>query len=253
MTAHSVAAAFVSTWISRFGVPSEIVTDRGRQFESALFHALTKLLGCSRLRTTSYHPATNGLVERFHRTLKAALMCIGNTAEWVSSLPVALLGIRTALHAELNCSPAELVYGTTLRLPSEFYASQTTPSLGDSAAYLVKLQQAFRCLRPSPPRERHTQSPYVSPDLMNSSHVFLRTDAVRRSLQPPYTGPHPVLSRTPKTSIIRVNGREETVSNDRLKPAHVLNPDVSAEALASFSPPSHPPSSPSPKTVTWRL
>ncbi|XP_064480559.1 uncharacterized protein LOC135394048 [Ornithodoros turicata] len=63
MTAHSVAAAFVSTWISHFGVPSEIVTDRGRQFESALFHALTKLLGCSRLRTTSYHPATNGLVD----------------------------------------------------------------------------------------------------------------------------------------------------------------------------------------------
>ncbi|XP_064480546.1 uncharacterized protein LOC135394041 [Ornithodoros turicata] len=165
-------------------------------------------------------------------------MCIENTAEWVSSLPVALLGpaCRTQLFrncsgcagelfAFVNCSPAELVYGTTLRLPSEFHASQTTLSPGDSAAYLVKLQQAFRCLRPSPPRERHNQSPYVSPDLKNSSHVFLRTDAVRRSLQPPYTGSHPVLSRTPKTSIIRVNGREETVSNDRLKPAHVLNPE----------------------------
>ena len=73
ITAEVVAQTFLTGWISRFGVPSTIVTDRGRQFESQLWTNLMSLLGSKRSRTTSYHPQTNGMVERFHRQLKAAL------------------------------------------------------------------------------------------------------------------------------------------------------------------------------------
>lgn len=73
ITADVVAKAFVSTWVSRFGVPSTLTTDRGRQFESALWRELMQLLGTTRCRTTAYHPSANGLVERFHRQLKASL------------------------------------------------------------------------------------------------------------------------------------------------------------------------------------
>ena len=73
ITAETVAQAFLSGWISRFGVPSTIVMDRGRQFESQLWNTLMRLLGSKRARTTAYHPQTNGMVECFHRQLKAAL------------------------------------------------------------------------------------------------------------------------------------------------------------------------------------
>ena len=66
ITAEAVAQAFLSGWIARFGVPSTIVTDRGRQFESHLWDALMTLLGSKRARTTAYHPEANGMVERFH-------------------------------------------------------------------------------------------------------------------------------------------------------------------------------------------
>ena len=73
ITAPTVAQALVSGWVSRFGVPSTITTDRGSQFESSLWSALMKFLGTTRIRTTSYHPQANGLIERFHRHLKGAL------------------------------------------------------------------------------------------------------------------------------------------------------------------------------------
>ena len=81
MTATTVAQALLSGWISHFGVPSTITTDRGAQFESALWTELMKYLGTIRLRTTSYHPQANGLIERFHRQLKAALRA-QSTPQW---------------------------------------------------------------------------------------------------------------------------------------------------------------------------
>ena len=63
MTADNVAHAFVDCLIPRFGVPSPVTTDRGRQFESILWQHLMEILGCKRIRTTSYHPIANGIIE----------------------------------------------------------------------------------------------------------------------------------------------------------------------------------------------
>lgn len=68
-----MGCAFVTTWVARFGCPTKIVTGRGPQLESAVFHELLCFHGTHRLRTSAYHPQTNGLVERFHRQLKATL------------------------------------------------------------------------------------------------------------------------------------------------------------------------------------
>jgi cleavage and polyadenylation specificity factor subunit 1 len=69
ITADTVAHALLTGWISRFGCRQPITTDQERQFESQLFHSLARLCGIQPSRTTAYHPAANGFVERFHRTL----------------------------------------------------------------------------------------------------------------------------------------------------------------------------------------
>ena len=63
----------------------------------------------------------NGMIERFHRQLKSVLRSYPNTTDWVDTLPMALLGIRTTLKQAYHCTSAELVYGTTLRIPGEFF------------------------------------------------------------------------------------------------------------------------------------
>ena len=66
-------------------------------------------------RTTAFHPAANGLVERMHRSLKAAIMCRAEE-RWTEALPLAFLGIRTTFKEDLQASVGELVYGKPLQI-----------------------------------------------------------------------------------------------------------------------------------------
>ena len=233
ISADTVARTFVSGWVARFGVPSTVTTDRGRQFTSHLWRALTELLGCHHLRTTAYHPSANGMVERFHRQLKASLKA-KTPVHWTDSLPMTLLGIRTALKSDLHCSVAELVYGSTLRLPGEFF-QQSLP-VDDPASLVGRLKSAMHLLRATPVRPQPQRKVHIDKELSSCTHVFVRNDSVRKPLQPPYDGPYRVLSREHKYFKLDLNRRQDTVSVDRLKPAHL---DVASEATTP--PPSTPP------------
>ena len=244
ITAEEVARVFLSGWISRFGVPSTIITDRGRQFESQLWNSLMSLLGTKRSRTTAYHPQTNGMVERFHRQLKAALKAQPNPDAWMDSLPLILLGIRTALKADLSTTAAEMVYGTTLHLPGEFFTTSSATPLADPSDFVTTLQKHFKSIQPSPPRLTQRNS-NISPGLSTATHVFVRHDAVRKPLQPPYDGPYLVVKRTDKHFTIKVNSRNENISINRLKPAHL---DQQQELSTELSPTNNSPHSQSPPT-----
>ena len=139
ITAKTMEEAFVTHWIAHFGVPSIISTDRGSQLESALWEHLMQLLRAKRICTTAYHPMSNGLVELFHLQLKASLKCQPIPAIWVSAMPLVLLGIRTA-HKQNSCfSAEELVYGTTLHLPGEFFVSTKSSNTTEPFSYVAKL------------------------------------------------------------------------------------------------------------------
>ncbi|KRZ15995.1 Gag-Pol polyprotein [Trichinella zimbabwensis] len=96
------------------------MTDRGRQFNSQLWPTITKLIGCKHIATSAYHPQSNGLIERFHRHLKSALIAHmhQNGIRWTEALPLVLLGLRSAVKADLCHAPAELIYVSSLRLPA---------------------------------------------------------------------------------------------------------------------------------------
>ena len=76
--AEPVAREFVNEVISRHGVPYKILTDQGRNFESDLWKKVFDVMGIEKLRTSAYHPKTDGQVERFNRTLKALLTSFVN-------------------------------------------------------------------------------------------------------------------------------------------------------------------------------
>ena len=87
-----------------------------------------RLLGAQRIRPTAYHPIANGLVERFE--------CI-DTTHWTKALPLVLLGIRTTIKQDLKCTPAELVYGTMLLLPGEFFTTNSSNNISDPSTFQI--------------------------------------------------------------------------------------------------------------------
>nr|VZH94975.1 unnamed protein product [Spirometra erinaceieuropaei] len=240
-SAENIALVFLTQWISTFGVPATLTTDRGSQFQSSLFREFTRLLGCAHITTTAYHPASNGLVERLHRQLKSALMSQTESATWSVNLPLVLLGIRSSVKEDIQCTAAELVYGTPLRLPGEFVQPSTT-NTNIPSTFVKQLKQRMAQLRPTPTRQTSTHL-FVHEDLKSAPFVFVRNDAVRKTLCSPYDGPYKVVQRKDKLYVLQKADKTDTVSIDRLKPAYL-------ECLPSTSAPSIPPTMSSADTPT---
>ncbi len=112
ISAKSVAEALFSM-ISRVGIPKEILTDQGTAFMSRTIRELYELLGIKSIRTSVYHPQTDGLVERFNRTLKTMIRKFvhEDAKNWDKWLEPLLFAVREVPQASTGFSPFELLYG----------------------------------------------------------------------------------------------------------------------------------------------
>lgn len=217
-TAASCAQALVTHWIARFGVPTDMTSDRGSQFTSQLWSSVAQLLGTQLHHTTAYHPQSNGLVERFHRHLKSALRARLTGPSWAKELPWVLLGIRTAPKEDLGCSSAEMVYGLPLTVPGDFIPSSHIQSDDLSLARLRDQVNAQAPILTS----QHGHTPNTVPrNLQEAKFVFVRRDSHRTPLQRPYYGPFKVIQPGPKSFQVAMGTKTETISIDRLKFAHI--------------------------------
>ena len=142
---------------------------------------LSQLNGTRLPRTTVYHPQSNGIVERFHRHLKSALMARLTGPDWIDELPWVLLAIRTVPKEDLKCSSAEMVYGVPLTVPGDFLPrGQDTD---DVAHCLPRLRETVRKLAPRPPVPHGTKPSAVPTALADSRFVFVMRDSHRPPLR----------------------------------------------------------------------
>lgn len=107
-------------WICRKGVPKVVISDRGSAFRSDLFKEMKKLFGIELRFSSPYHPASNGKVERMHRTLNAHLAkYVKNFAKWDTHLDGFAFTMRNTMKDGEKFSPAYLAYGQELVTPKE--------------------------------------------------------------------------------------------------------------------------------------
>lgn len=140
--ATTVAEALISNWISRFGVPLELHSDQGRNFESNVFQEMCQTLGIRKTRTTPLHPQSDGMVERFNRTLEGHLAKVveSDQEEWDRHIPIFLMAYRNAMHETTKRTPAEVMFGRNMRLPVDVLFGQRPHTPVDVTDFVANLR-----------------------------------------------------------------------------------------------------------------
>lgn len=145
--AKTIAEAFVTRIICRFGIPEVLLTDQGTNFLSEIFKNVCKLLKIKKLQCTAYHPQSNGQVERGNRTIAEFLRHYikKDQTDWDVYLPYGMFNYNTSPHTSTNYSPAELLYGMKPILPSTITCNPKHTYNYDD--FLTDMTLKFQCTR----------------------------------------------------------------------------------------------------------
>lgn len=116
----SVARAFVNNFVLRYGIPKQVISDRGTEFVSTVMREVCSLLQISQLTSTSYHHQSIGGLENTHKNLMSFLRIQTDNEpyNWSTWLPYWCFAFNTTVHSETKYTPYELVFGRLCNLPS---------------------------------------------------------------------------------------------------------------------------------------
>ena len=204
--------------ISRHGVPAELLSDRGANFVSGLIKEVCQILGIKRLNTTAYHPQTDGLVERFNRTLTAMLSKVVEKSgkDWDMKLPYVLFAYRTSMQESTKESPFFLMYGRDPRLPTATALSwpmeRSMVDLEEYGEHLAtNLAEAWKVAQEAIQQAQSKQKQYYDDGSRTifkaGNRAFLYKPAARSGsaykFARPYHGPYRILEVTSNNAKIR--------------------------------------------------
>eukprot|EP00731_Ephydatia_muelleri_P011498 Em0006g392a len=240
MEAMTVARHLVSEFMCRFGVPEQLHSDQGRNFESGVIKGICELLQVRKTRTTPYHPQSDGMVERFNRTLLnlLSLSVSENERDWDVKLPVLLFAYRTSVHETTGVTPFSMMLGREARLPEDLIyglpvGGAPVPQGGrEYVEHLKKaMQNAYKSIRDEAWKEmQHQKNVYDERQnerqcYQKGDFVWLHCPAVPRGHSPkfhrPWHGPYEVEEKLGDVVYrIRKNrqAKQLTVHFNRLKP-----------------------------------
>ena len=149
-TAAECAEALLEIF-SRNGVPVTLLSDQGSQFMGVLVTTLCKRLGISQLRTTPYHPQTNGSVERLHGTLVPMIRKLSSKKLlWPDQVKFALYAIRSTPNRSTGFAPFEIIYGHNMKSPLDIVIQEIEPRTSrnlKAEEWLTELNQRVRLIR----------------------------------------------------------------------------------------------------------
>ncbi|KAI4901978.1 hypothetical protein NFI96_025061 [Prochilodus magdalenae] len=257
-SAATTATRLVEDFFCRFGIPEELHSDQGRNFESQVMAEVCKRLGVRKTRTTPLHPQSDGLVERFNRTLatQLAITTSRHQRDWDRHLPLVLLSCRAVVQESSGFTPAQLMFGRELRTPADLAfglpAGLDVPEdapeyVRDLAERLAAVHQAARESQggASDRQKRAYNMCCQGVPLEPGTRVWFHNPQRRKGrcpkLQSDWEGPCQVLERLSEVVYrVRTGRRTVVVHRDRLapyRPKETLGAGEGAGTLGVATPP----------------
>ena len=230
---ESVAEALVEIY-SRVGIPREVLTDQGKQFTSDIMKEVGRLLSIRQLTTTPYHPACNGLVERFKGTLKSMLrkLCEEKPRQWDRYIPALLFAYRETVQESTGFSPFQVLYGRQVRGPLSILKQLWTKELEDGKVkttyqYVVDLRERLEEtiqlvqdeLEKSSKRYKHyADSKAKDRQFQQGDEVLLLLPSESNKLIMQWQGPFKIVEKmNPLDYKVRIKGKVKTYHGNMLK------------------------------------
>lgn len=215
MTAESTCEKLLE-YICNFGIPEVILSDQGKNFESKLCKELCDRLHINKIRTSPYHPETNGINERSHFMLKNTIACMANdTKNWEENLQFYQFSYNNTTHSATKYKPSYLMFGQNLKMPFEVNHDEEKFDSYDSFVdrKLNKLKKAYLEVKENLEESAEKQETYhnrkaVEKQFNDGDLVMLYTPRIETSLGKTFTrqykGPFRVIKKTsPVNYVIR--------------------------------------------------
>lgn len=242
--ATTVADVLVTEIFMRLGVPRIIHSDQAPEFMSELMEELFRLLEIQRTRTCPYRPQSDGLVERFNRTLIDMLskFCGEHREDWDDHLPYLLCAYRATVNESTGCSPNLLMLGREITLPVDLmFQGPQEESYGCHVEYvewvgqalLENFEMARDHLRVAAQRQKRYYDRRVKDRQYGIGDLVLRfykPNLIRSKLNAPYIGPYLVIGRPGEVTYQLQKcpkSKSIVVHVDHLKPYRWDNPPQS--------------------------
>ena len=191
-------------WISRFGLPSLVLSDNGNTFISNLWKDVMSTFNIPVRFTPAYHAATNGAIERRHQTiknaLKASLIDMGNSHgdKWSTALPWVLLGKRSAFQPDLDTSAALLTLGKSPQLPCQLFGDPGPPL--NTLEVKSLLDELYKMAAKPALQTSTVSNPIDTAFTDKAKRVYVKLDNPT-GLSGPFEGPFPIISRPSRSQV----------------------------------------------------
>jgi len=234
-------ARHLMSFISTFGFPRVLSSDRGRHFTAELVQNLCKMLNVKQLLHVPYRPEASGSIERLHRTLKSGIWAVAydQGSDWEDVIAPVVFAINTVKNRATKCTPFEAVFGRAaaplnITVPSskpdqqnpETYAHQCAETLRRSTN-IIKIAQTEADER----QKRANPSTRVPEEIHEGEFVFLKrpvsAQAKREHTQ--MIGPYRVTASDGHVLCIDDNQQNKWVHRQHIVLAKRRRPDLSEE------------------------
>ena len=236
-TAIATSKTFFNGWIARFGTPTIVHTDQGRNFTSQLFQDLCSYLECTKTRTTPYRPNSNGQVERYNRMILTFIRCFiaGNDRDWDQHLAILGMSLRSTVNRTTGFTANMLMLGRELKMPWDvvFGADITKSPYSNIPDYvqdiLRRMESVFAAAREKIGTAQMTQkvgydgrsklrhTSFDIGDLVYTINASIPVGCSRK-LQPVLKGPFVVTkSLSPSLYVVRDRRKNMVLHHDRLR------------------------------------
>ena len=140
--AETVADILSFQYMPEHGAIEQLHTDQGGSFDAKIVKEICTILETRKTRTTGYHPQSNGLVERFNRTLIAMLTKhqVDHPADWDKHLSLVATAYNTSVHDSTGYTPFFLTHGREMRLPTDLMIPVPLPDsrVGNITTHFAK-------------------------------------------------------------------------------------------------------------------